>query len=296
MASVLVLGATGAIGFEVALEFLRNGYTVYGLTRSEDKAKELFKNEIIPVIGAVSDFDKWIPIAEKVKVVIEAVADFENLATAQSIADKLKVVKAKNTGLAIIFTSGALVYGSSDSVINETTPYNPMKNPLVEAKVQLENHYRQIGGIVIQPVFVFGKKGSASSIYFGLVAKNTDGNFQLYGEEGQWRSFVHLTDLANLYYLAASKHASVSGEVFIGVSYYHKTVEVVRAIAKEAKKEVKSITFVSPVENPLSQILSVSSASSHQKASTLLGWFPTQPSIIETPTRYYNSWVNNNSQ
>jgi nucleoside-diphosphate-sugar epimerase len=57
MSKVLVLGATGFIGtksylclpntlgFAIATAFSRRGYIVYGLTRSEEKAKELSKNE-----------------------------------------------------------------------------------------------------------------------------------------------------------------------------------------------------------------------------------------------------------
>jgi uncharacterized protein YbjT (DUF2867 family) len=41
MVNVLVFGATGSVGKEVARAFARNGHTVYGLTRSAKKAHEL---------------------------------------------------------------------------------------------------------------------------------------------------------------------------------------------------------------------------------------------------------------
>ncbi|GAM21873.1 hypothetical protein SAMD00019534_050480 [Acytostelium subglobosum LB1] len=295
--SVLILGATGSIGFDVALEFLRNGYTVYGLTRTEDNAKLLLKNEIIPVVGAVSDFEKWVPIAEKVNVVIEALADYSNLDTAQSVLNKFKEIKStKNPQLVPIYTSGALVYGTSDKVVDENTPYNVSNNPFLTVRVGLENQYREIGGIVIQPSFVFGKKGSGSSLYYEGVVKNTDGNFEIFGEEGQWRAIVHITDLARLYYLAATKTDASRGQVFLGSAYYYKTADIVRSIAKESKKDVKAIKFIPPTPtNPMSYLLYVSNATSHQKSTNLLGWVPTQPSLIDAPTRYYNSWINNNS-
>ncbi|MCH7973786.1 MAG: NAD-dependent epimerase/dehydratase family protein [Bacteroidetes bacterium] len=43
---IFVTGATGYIGFNVANKFRQNGFKVYGLTRSTDKAKKLYKNEI----------------------------------------------------------------------------------------------------------------------------------------------------------------------------------------------------------------------------------------------------------
>ena len=43
---IFVTGATGYIGFNVAKKFRQNGFKVYGLARSTDKAKKLYKNEI----------------------------------------------------------------------------------------------------------------------------------------------------------------------------------------------------------------------------------------------------------
>jgi len=59
MSSVLIFGATGFIGNAVAKEFQRKGYRVYGLVRTEDKAKILRKQEIIPVISKAQDTKVW---------------------------------------------------------------------------------------------------------------------------------------------------------------------------------------------------------------------------------------------
>lgn len=48
---VIVTGANGFIGLATAKALRRAGHTVYGLVRSQEKAKELVLNEIIPVIG-----------------------------------------------------------------------------------------------------------------------------------------------------------------------------------------------------------------------------------------------------
>ncbi len=61
MLRVLILGATGYIGSALAGSLLRSGqYTVYGLGRSEAKAKQLAVAEIIPVIGSVSNSKAYI--------------------------------------------------------------------------------------------------------------------------------------------------------------------------------------------------------------------------------------------
>lgn len=49
--TVFVTGAAGLVGLSVAKTFKRQGYIVYGLVRSEEKAKALLREEIIPVMG-----------------------------------------------------------------------------------------------------------------------------------------------------------------------------------------------------------------------------------------------------
>ena len=53
--TVFVTGANGYTGRVVAQGFRKRGYLVYGLVRSEEKAKEanLWEDEIIPVVGDV---------------------------------------------------------------------------------------------------------------------------------------------------------------------------------------------------------------------------------------------------
>ncbi|MCB0300059.1 MAG: NAD-dependent epimerase/dehydratase family protein [Calditrichaeota bacterium] len=52
---VFITGATGYIGFNVALAFRRAGYEIWGLTRSREKARLLLQSEIHPVIGSLDE-------------------------------------------------------------------------------------------------------------------------------------------------------------------------------------------------------------------------------------------------
>jgi nucleoside-diphosphate-sugar epimerase len=71
MFNIFVLGATGFIGLPVCLALRRAGHIVYGLTRSEAKAKQLAKDEILPVVGNATDTKTWIELALSVDVVID---------------------------------------------------------------------------------------------------------------------------------------------------------------------------------------------------------------------------------
>ena len=47
---VFITGSTGYIGFSAAKRIRAAGHEVFGLTRSEQNAKLLKQNEIIPII------------------------------------------------------------------------------------------------------------------------------------------------------------------------------------------------------------------------------------------------------
>ncbi|EFA86262.1 hypothetical protein PPL_00824 [Heterostelium album PN500] len=292
MSSVFVLGATGSIGIDVSLSFLNHGFKVYGLARNQEKADYLISKEIIPVIGSASDVDVWGPIVEKVDVVIEAIADFSNPQTAQTIFNKLKEITAKRPSLLPIYTSGTLVYGATDAgeFIDENTTYKPTLDVLLE-RIKLEEKYRAIGGVVIQPSFVYGRAGSGSGLYFRLATKPKDGVVSVFGTSDQYRSFVHSYDLAQLYLLAALKSSISRGQTYIASVNYFKTEEVIRAMARAANVEVKSVVFTEPPkEDFLANLLAVSSVTVGKKAMLTLGWNPQQPSIIDDTQRYYNAW------
>ena len=75
---VFVTGATGYIGFNVAKKFRQNGFKVYGLTRSTNKADKLYKNEIIPVIGNMFDPESFLPVAKNCDLIIHAAVEYSN--------------------------------------------------------------------------------------------------------------------------------------------------------------------------------------------------------------------------
>ena len=56
MTRILLIGATGYVGQALAAELLRAGtFTVYGLARTEEKARQLAAKEIVPVLGSNTD-------------------------------------------------------------------------------------------------------------------------------------------------------------------------------------------------------------------------------------------------
>src|SRR2546426_10661112 len=60
---VLVTGATGYVGSSVATAFRRAGHHVWGLTRSQAKARRLAQQEIEPGVGDLADPKAYADVA-----------------------------------------------------------------------------------------------------------------------------------------------------------------------------------------------------------------------------------------
>ena len=73
---VFITGATGYIGFRVALALRRAGHGVWGLVRSQEKGEALAKNEIIPVIGNMQRPESYLAVAEQCSVLIHAATEY----------------------------------------------------------------------------------------------------------------------------------------------------------------------------------------------------------------------------
>ncbi|KAH9936189.1 uncharacterized protein B0H18DRAFT_972728 [Fomitopsis serialis] len=136
---VLVLGASGFIGLPIAQAFVRAGHIVYGLTRSQQKAKQLAAEEIIPVIGETSNPSAWLTMVATLDVIIDAAAQ--------------KYRPAHAPKLTYIYTSGTWVHGENRKDIQEQ---RVIRNPV-------------LNGIVIRPALLYGRSGSLLAPLYALI-------------------------------------------------------------------------------------------------------------------------------
>src|SRR5437899_10633860 len=73
---VFVTGATGYIGFAVSAGLRRAGYRVWGLARSEKKARRLAQHEIEPVIGDLGDPKTYLDVASECALLVHTGFDY----------------------------------------------------------------------------------------------------------------------------------------------------------------------------------------------------------------------------
>jgi len=284
MVKVLVLGATGFIGGPVAHAFAARGYTVYGLTRSKDKAKQLQQNEITPIIGEAQNAEAWRKCAEECSIIIEAISDYQDYSTPGKVQQVLIDILKRDKSKIVIYTSGVWCYGDTgNNVVDEASPLNPPT--LVKSRPDMEKSYTSNGGIVIRPSLVYGKSGSISAMWFKAF---TSGDPKFPGVATRVSPFVHTEDLAVAYVLAAQKADLIRGQCFNITSQNEPFADVISQISKAAGFKGEAKFF--PPSDPFSECLALSQRFSNQKARTVLGWNPTHQSFCDGADRYYNAW------
>ncbi len=161
---VFVTGATGYIGFTVATRFRRAGHNVFGLVRSEQKAKILAEAEIHPVMGDMQHPESYRHIAEQCPVIIHTASDMKNDTRELDRKTVETILETGSSGArpkTFIYTSGCWCIGDTgEGMADETSPLNPID--MVAWRVEMENIVLEspaVNGIVIRPGCVYGKQG-----------------------------------------------------------------------------------------------------------------------------------------
>ncbi|EGC38877.1 hypothetical protein DICPUDRAFT_86320 [Dictyostelium purpureum] len=310
MTSILVLGV-GYIGLNVSKKLKANGYKVYGISILEKDKIKMIRNEIIPIIADIHDCETWIPktCELQIDVVIECISS-KDKHSPRIIQESLIKLQQLLPKIKIIHTSGSFSFGSNDFVMDEKTRrYDHSDFKWIE---EIDNNYVDMGAIVIIPSMIYGKNGSYTHFYYHCVELSKEYNkkedkkhvIKIYGNKnnvGFYSGFIHINDLSDFYLLVVEKSSQIRGETFIANSYSIKVEDLIREIAKFSiedisKKEIE-IEYVDLPQNKSSFLLAMTfnQRLSHSKASTILGFHPKQPSLIDACNIYYLSWKYGNA-
>lgn len=268
---ILVTGASGYIGFEVAKAFVRSGYEVIGLTRSPSGAKHLQQQEITPLISTL----------EELSIIdVDAIVHcaFESVEKDSEAVDTLLAFNPK----VFVYTSGVWVYGSQTGLVDESTPLQPLENvkrrPETEQKV-LKSPPRSI---VIRPAHIYGFGKGLYAMLFE--------NLSIVGDGSNFWTTVHATDLADLYVLAVEKNLTKT--ILNGVTASVLMKGLAEAIGKIKLETPHFIPFQKALEKlgPLAYGLAVNQPNISGEKAFLLGWRPKQPPLLEGVNHYFNTW------
>jgi nucleoside-diphosphate-sugar epimerase len=293
---VFVTGANGYIGLNVASAFRRAGHEVWGLVRSEKKARTIAAHEIRPVIGSMQHPESYRQIAEQCAVLIHAAVDYQADTFSldrHTMEVLLEAGKRGSQPKTVVYTSGTWVYGDTlGKTVDEGASLKPAT--LVASRPDIEQMVLKasgVRGVVIRPGCVYGRQGGLTGMWFDGPDKGR--LLQVIGDGNNRWAMVHVDDLAEGYLRAAE--SGLAGEIFNLTDHSSSTVRdmaaaVARATGYAGQTQFVPIDEASHILDGFAECLTLDQRVDSGKAARLLEWQPKHRGFIDEVDTYFQSW------
>lgn len=318
MVNVLVLGATGYIGQALSQSLVRSGnHRVYGLARTPEKAKELEKEEVIPISGSISENKKLLNAIETyhINVIVDVVG--ANLQTSQNLLSEIKKIGAERLSaaakagnpipkLGFIYCSGTWVHGSSNEPVNDLTPVDALNSPTPPAELTswrpvLERAVLASSNVldvmVVRPALVYGRSHAIWHMFFGPIAtavREGSSLVSLAGDADSRPGLIHVDDVAYGLHSAVEKLPLISGTGVYPVFDLVTSQESLRDIMEFAAKTIDfkgKIDFVGAGDNLFAKAMSTSMNNRSGRAKQILGWEPRKIGFVQGMDVYAKAFL-----
>jgi nucleoside-diphosphate-sugar epimerase len=289
---IFLTGAAGYIGGSVAAKLMAAGHRVRGLVRAQDKAEQLNKLGIEPVIGTLDDGELLRTEARQADGVIDT-ASADHLASVEAFISALE-----GTAKTFIHTSGSSVIGddargqhASDVTFDEESTFviEPSKRPrrVVDLLV-VGAADRGVRSAVICPSNIYGAGRGIGlrSVQIPLLVDNAlqTGVVQIVGNGTNRWSNVHIDDLTDLYLLVLAK--APPGAFYFAENGEASFADIGAAIsARLGLGAVQNLSAADAAhkwgEGRAFYSLGSNSRVRAKRARTELGWVPRHDSVID---------------
>ena len=244
---VLVVGGAGYIGSGMVRDLLGDGYQVrvldalqYGIQAIEGALRnpgfELVQGDfrrVEPVVEAVRGMDAVIHLGAIVGDPACAVDEDATLET-NLAATRLLAEVCRASGVSrVLFASTCSVYGAADHLVDERSALNPVSlyaaTKIDSERVLLAARSRSLHPVILRLATAFGwsHRPRFDLVVNLLVAKAAFEKKILIYNGGQWRPFIHVSDISRAFRMAlAAPLDVVSGEIFnAGSNYMNFTLQ-----------------------------------------------------------------------
>lgn len=226
MQQVLITGATGFIGSNLAKTLVQRGYKVKAFVRSPEKASMLLKNsDIIFLKGDITDAGTLSGAVEPGDIVVHLAARYNDPAASYEMYRESNVTGTENlirASLAntvkrfIHCSTIGVALNTGEPPFDENSPYSP--DPLdfyevtkCEAEQLVLQYCREknLPAVVLRPVQPFGPGDTKKIKFYKLVRKGV-----VLRSGKVFKHLVYIDDLVDAFELAMNG-AGIEGEVFI---------------------------------------------------------------------------------
>ncbi|CEJ53978.1 hypothetical protein PMG11_00309 [Penicillium brasilianum] len=303
MPKVLILGATGYLGRQIANLLVQSGqHTVYGVTRTTAKAKQMAREEIIPMVCAdpINQPDPYLEIirSKHIDVVVDVAG--ADAGSHKFLADVVSVGKERNyesltrhmpcSKIGYIYCSGTWVHGSSNEPVNDLDIVgqgaNTPPEELVAWRVGMEQAVLRAKDVldvmVLRPALIYGRESTIWASYITPVleaATKTTKTVEIPLDADSRPGLIHVDDTAKAFVQAIEKVHLFPGTgvypVFDLVTSQESMRDIFNALAS-------TWGFTGTVElkghggDLFSKAMSTSFRGSSARAKQLLGWQPSR--------------------
>ena len=288
---IFLTGATGFVGTAVLRRLVEAGHTVLGLVQDGDKAELVKKAGGIPVVGDLLVPDPWTETVKDCDLVISASSPFK-------ITDKLSMEEAERRAeahaemvgnllhaarrskvQAAVLTYHVTAFGNrGDSWVSEVLPIDPvgLSRPVAGAYWYIERAARKEGVPTIE-VFPGWTYGPGSWFEHLLVAGLMSGTARIVGAGTNFKSLIHIDDLAEGYKLIVDK-MPVGERYCLVDSHPVRQREFIKLVTKEMglsePGQIEYMLFARKNGEVLAEALDSSVRVSNAKAKRELGFAP----------------------
>ncbi|KUJ20591.1 NAD(P)-binding protein [Mollisia scopiformis] len=317
MVNVLIIGATGYIGTAVCQSLIRSGdHRVFGLARSPEKARLLEKDEIIPILGSLTDTKSLIQsLATKyIDVVVDLSGDPKESESFLHVLKYIGAEKFKQAAtagvrvpkLGYIYCSGTWVHGSSQTAVNDLYPVGALNAPtppveLTAWRAKLEQVVLASSDVldvmVVRPALVYGRSSAIWSSLFEplhISAQNGEKSVDVRVEADSRPALIHVDDVATGFHAAIDKLPLIAGTgvypVFDLVTSQESMREILDAAARELGFNGK-VNLVGAGEHLFAKAISASASLNAGRARTILGWLPKRSEYVVSMDIFAKAWL-----
>lgn len=302
MPRILILGATGYLGNRIAKLLVQTGqHTVYGVARSSEKALQLARDEITPVLcpDPLNSPEQYLSTirSSSIDIVIDCA---QALHQAHSFLENIKkvgqerldVYQARGTSgpkLGFIYCSGTWVHGSSDKAVTDLDIVGPdAATPppeLVAWRIDLENEILASKSVldvmILRPALVYGRQPAVWSPFiapvFEATRNKTTDPIQVPLDSESRPGLIHVDDSATAFVNAVEKLPLIAGSgvypVFDLVTSQESMREIFSALAACGGYEGE-VQLVGHGDDIVRKAVSTTFRGSSARAEQLLGWQP----------------------
>jgi nucleoside-diphosphate-sugar epimerase len=303
MTKVLILGATGYLGKRLAETLVRSGqHRVYGIARSEAKAKTLALAEVIPIIcpDPVNEPKVYMDAVRnhRIEVIVDVAGANQETAKflghakeiSQERLDSYAAAGVKGPKLGFIYCSGTWVHGSSNTPLTDLDIAGPTAvtppRALVSWRVGLENTILSASDVldaaILRPALIYGHENTIWTPFILPLleaARSGSESVDIPLDADSRPALIHVDDVATGFQKAIENLSFICNgstyPVFDLLTSQESMSEIFAAMTSPWGYKGKW-ALVGSGDNLFAEAMSTTLRGSSARARQLLGWEPTR--------------------